>query len=554
MSLFKKYICVKQHDMKDCGAACLSTISKQNGLHFPISKIREYASTDRNGTNILGLVKAAEKLGFSAKGVKGNKESLSEIPLPAIAHIIVDNQIAHFVVIHEVTKKGKIIIADPAKGIIKSDIDEFLKVWTGILVLMVPNEGFESGKEDSGNLSRFFLLLKGQHGLLIPVVLVSILITIFGICGAFYFKVLVDDILTENLRSTLTYLSIGIIVLYILKVLLELFRSHLILYLSRRLDIKLMFGYYKHILLLPMSFFDTRKIGEIISRFQDAAKIREAVATTALTVMIDSLMVIAGSIILYTQSSTLFFITVLHIPLYIIIIWSFRKPYENINREEMENNADLNSYIVESLNGISTIKSYNAEKEAEYQTEKRFVSLLQKFFKRLVLTNSQESLKSIVELTGGVVILWVGALAVLDNEMTIGQLIAYHALLGYFLTPIKNLVDLQPKLQSAFVASNRLVEILDLELERNDQENNKMTQVSFQHSITFKDVSFRYGTRKNVLQHINFEVSVGDSIGFVGESGSGKTTIAKLLMRFYDTSDGGIYFIIIILRILIEVL
>ena len=415
-------------------------------------------------------------------------------------------------------------------------------MWTGILVLMVPNEGFESGKEDSGNLSRFFLLLKGQHGLLIPVVLVSILITIFGICGAFYFKVLVDDILTENLRSTLTYLSIGIIVLYILKVLLELFRSHLILYLSRRLDIKLMFGYYKHILLLPMSFFDTRKIGEIISRFQDAAKIREAVATTALTVMIDSLMVIAGSIILYTQSSTLFFITVLHIPLYIIIIWSFRKPYENINREEMENNADLNSYIVESLNGISTIKSYNAEKEAEYQTEKRFVSLLQKFFKRLVLTNSQESLKSIVELTGGVVILWVGALAVLDNEMTIGQLIAYHALLGYFLTPIKNLVDLQPKLQSAFVASNRLVEILDLELERNDQENNKMTQVSFQHSITFKDVSFRYGTRKNVLQHINFEVSVGDSIGFVGESGSGKTTIAKLLMRFYDTSDGGIYF------------
>lgn len=360
--------------------------------------------------------------------------------------------------------------------------------------------------------------------------------------GAFYFKIVIDNIVTENLKHTLTYLSIGIIVLYIFKVLLELFRSHLILYLSRRLDIKLMFSYYKHVLSLPMNFFETRKVGEIISRFQDAAKIREALATTTLTVMIDTIMVIAGSILLYTQSSTLFFITALHVPIYILIIWMFQRSYEKINRQEMESNAELTSYIVESLNGISTIKSYNAEKEAEFQTEKRLINLLQKFFKRFVITNSQESLKTIVELVGGVVILWVGAISILDGEMTIGQLVAYNALLVYFLDPIKNLVDLQPTLQSAFVASKRLTEILDLDLEKNDQEDKKLSPTSFHHKIRLDNITFKYGTRQNIFNNLSFEIPIGYSVGFVGESGSGKTTIAKLLMRYYDVNEGNIYY------------
>lgn len=542
MNFFKKYHCVKQHDMKDCGAACLATISKQYGLHIPISKIREKAGTDREGTNVLGMIQAAEKLGFTAKGVKGDKESLSKIPLPAIAHVIIGGKLLHYVVIHEITNKGNIIIADPGKGIVNCKIDQFLEIWTGILVLMIPSESFEPKTEDNPTIGRFFNLLKKQKSLIIPIFLSSILITLFGISGAIYYKVIVDDIVAGNLRDTLHYLSIGVIVLYIFKVTLELFRSHLTLYLSRRLDIKLMFGYYKHVLSLPMNFFETRKVGEIISRFQDATKIREALANTTLTVMIDSLMVIVGSFLLYHQSSTLFFITALQIPIYLIIIWLFKKPYEKINRQEMESNAELTSYIVESLNGISTIKSYNGEKEVEFQTEKRLVSLLQKFFKRFLLTNSQESLKSTIELLSGVIILWIGALQILDGEMTIGELIAYNALLIYFLNPIKNLINLQPTLQSAFVASKRLTEILDLELEKNESDDRKIHLNSLTDSISFHNVTFKYGTRRNVLMDLNFQIQGGTSVGFVGESGSGKTTIAKLLMRYYDVEEGDIVY------------
>lgn len=542
VQMLKRYSFVKQHDMQDCGAACLSMVSKHYGFHIPISRIREFAGTDKNGTNVYGIIQGAEKLGFSAKGVKGSADSLLSIPLPAIAHVIIDEKIVHYVVIHSVTKNKKMIVGDPAKGLIKCTIDEFLQIWTGVLILLAPNETFKKGNEESGTFSRFLFLLKNQHNLLIPIFLASIIITIFGILGAFYFKILIDDILTEDLRNTLTYISIAVILLSVLKILLELFRSHLILYLSRRLDIKLMFGYYKHVVALPMNFFETRKSGEIISRFQDASKIREALATTTLTVMIDLFMVLVGSLLLYTQSSTLFFITALHIPLYIVTIWIFRKPYEKVNREEMESNAELTSYIVESLNGISTIKSYNAEKEAEFQTEKRLINTLQKFFRRFVLTNSQESIKATIEAIGGILILWVGALQILDGKMTIGQLISYNALLIYFLDPIRNLVNLQPTLQSAFVASKRLTEILDLELEKSDQEDQKVSLSSFQEKISINNVSFRYGSRKQIIKGLNLEIPLGTSVGFVGESGSGKTTIAKLLMRYYDAQEGDIFF------------
>ncbi|MDE5056011.1 peptidase domain-containing ABC transporter [Niallia taxi] len=542
MSILKKYHCILQHDIKDCGAACLATILRTYGSKVPISKIREYAGTDKNGTNVFGLTQAAEKLGFTAKGVKGDINSLKNIPLPAIAHVVLDNKLLHYVVIHKVYKNGKVLVADPGQGMVKYSSEDFLNVWSGVLVLMVPDQSFEKKNEEKGTLSRFSHLILNQKSTLLPIFLASILISMFGILGAFYYQFIIDDIVSGDLRSTLHYLSIGIIILYLFKVLLELFRSHLILYLSRRLDISLMFGYYKHILSLPISFFESRKVGEIISRFQDATKIREALATTALTVMIDLLMVIVGAFILYNQSANLFFITILQIPLYILIIWVFKKSYEKVNREEMEDNAELTSYIVQSLNGISTIKSYNAEKEAEFQTEKRLVSLLQKFFKRFILTNSQEALKSFIELIGGVIILWVGALAILDGDMTVGQLIAYNALLIYFLNPIQNLVDLQPTLQSAFVASKRLTEILDLDLEKSENEHKKISPKKFSQSITISDITFRYGMRKNVLNNVSLNINIGSNVAFVGESGSGKTTISKLLMRYYDVNKGDILY------------
>src|SRR5690606_36219889 len=300
------YHCIKQQDLKDCGAACLATISLQYGLKYPISKIREVAGTDRQGTNAYGLVKAAEKFGFTAKGVKGDQEAFfREFPLPAIAHVVIDETLLHYVVIHKISKT-EVLVADPAKGLVKYTPEDFFQIWTGVLILMVPTPQFRKGNETKGLFARFFGLLLPQKRMLFGIFLASLLFTVLGILGAFYFQFLLDEILPYDMEKTLHILSIGIIVLYLFKVLLDAFRSHLLLYLSQKLDISLILGYYHHVLKLPMSFFGARKTGEIISRLMDASKVRDAISSATLTIMIDILMVIAGGAILYSQSALLF--------------------------------------------------------------------------------------------------------------------------------------------------------------------------------------------------------------------------------------------------------
>lgn len=537
--MFKRYVCIKQHDMKDCGAACLATISKQYGLKYPISRIREVAGTDKGGTSAYGIIKAAEELGFSAKGVRASsKEDIfGELTLPCIAHVVIDKALLHYVVIHKISKK-EIIIADPAKGIIKYNPKEFFEIWTGILILLVTNEKFEKGNEVKGTFSRFFRLLKPQKALIVNTFFSSIVLTLLGILGSFYFKFIVDDILPYSLNTTLHILSIGVIVLTLFRILLNAFRTQLLMHLSQKLDIPLMLGYYNHVIELPMSFFGTREVGEIISRFNDATKIREAISGATLTIMIDTIMVIVGGILLYMQNSTLFFITLIPLGLYCIFVFVFNKPLEEINRKTMESNAKLTSYLVESLNGIETVKAFNAERKINLETEKRFVKLLKNIFQNGFLANIQGSLKEGTRAIFGIVILWIGVNEVMKGSLSIGQLLAFNSLLAYFLDPIENLINLQPLIKTATIAAERLGEILDLDKEKSQNEDKKINPNNLQGDIIFNNISFRYGTRKLILEEMNLCIKSGERIALVGESGSGKTTLIKLLLNFYQAEKG----------------
>lgn len=544
-----RYYCIKQHDITDCGAACLATICKQNGYNIGISKIREIAGTDKQGTNVYGVIKAAEALGFSAKGVKGDKNAFfSEFPLPCIAHVIVDGNLLHYVVIHKITEK-QIVIADPGVGIVKLKPEEFFGEiyengkppkyqWSGVLILLMKSNDFQKEDESKGLFQRFIHLLLPHKKLIIHIFIASLIYTILGILAAFYFKVLVDDILPNYLIKTLATLSIGIIVLNVFKILLNAFRTHLLLYLSQKLDIALLLGYYRHVLELPMNFFGTRKVGEIVSRFNDASKVRDAISGATLTIMIDTLMALAGAIILYMQNAQMFGIAIIMVILYLIIVVMFNKWYQRLNRKQMEDNAQLTSYLVESLNGIQTVKAYNAERKVNRETEIKFVKLLKSIFNLSWVSNLQSSLKIFVELVGGVVILWVGSVCVIKGQITIGQLITFNSLLVYFLDPVKNLINLQPQMQTAVVAADRLGEILDLEAEKVENERKKLCPDSLSGDIVFKDVSFRYGTRQLVLEDINLTIKKGQKVAFVGESGSGKTTLSKLLLHLYKAESG----------------
>ena len=546
-----KYYCVKQHDVADCGAACLATICKQNGYKSGITKIREVAGTDTQGTNVFGMVKAAEQLGFTAKGVKGDKEDFySDFPLPCIAHMIVNGSLMHYVVVQRITKK-EVVIADPARGLVRLMPEEFFGEvnmegqppeyeWTGALILLTKNETFKKGVETKGLFGRFFCLLLPQKKLVLHIFLASLIHTLFGLLGAFYFKALIDKVMPCGLTKMLTTLSIGMILLSLFKVALGMIRSHMLLYLSQKLDISLLLGYYRHVMDLPMNFFGTRRVGEIISRFSDAGKVRDAISGATLTILIDTLMAIAGAIILCTQNPSLFLVTVVMVVLYAVIVLVFNERYRKLNEHVMEDNAQLTSYMVESLNGIQTVKAYNAERRTKHDTETRFVRLLKSIFRLSWVSNVQEGLKMTVELIGAVVILWIGAISVINGRMTAGGLITFNALLVYFLDPIKNLINLQPQIQTAVVAAERLGEILDLEAEKTERELHKVVPKDLKGDITIRNMDFRYGTRQLVLENISLKITKGSNVAFVGESGSGKTTLSRLLLHMYTPEKGEI--------------
>ena len=357
-----KYYCIMQHDITDCAAACLSTISKQYGLEISIAKIREKAKTDINGTSVAGVIKAANELGFTAKGFKGNIESIySKFPLPAIAHIN-NNGILHFVVIHKITKKY-LLIADPANGLIKVSYNEFKDAWTGILIFVIPKESFKKGSLSKSSFANFFELLIPHKKIILQVIIASILVNSLGIVSALYFQIVIDDILSSGIINTLHIISIGIIIVNVFSSIIIYFRSQILLFLGQKLDITLLFGYYEHVLKLPISFFGTRKIGEIISRFQDASIIKDSITNIVLILFINVTMSLVGAVLLILKNLYLFLIALLMVVLYAILVLTFATPIKNANEEQMNENAKLNSYLIESINGISTIKSFNKEKK-----------------------------------------------------------------------------------------------------------------------------------------------------------------------------------------------
>lgn len=535
--MFKRYCCVLQKDEKDCGPACILTIAKQYNSNFSIAKLRQISGTDRNGTNLAGMIKGLDYLGFDSKAVKVEDKKIdNSVSFPIIAHIQSKNNFLHYVVVHDVSNK-RIIISDPASGIKKLSHKEFSEIWTGILLLIEPKKDFQKRNEKDNSLSRFFYVLKNQKSLLFNIFLASILYTVLGIVTSFSSKFLIDYILKDKLMTTLTVMVVGMVILEIIQMLLSIFRGYLLIFLGQRIDIAVLLGYYNHVIKLPMSFFSTRKTGEITSRFSDADNINDAVAETVLTLMLDVITAITGGIIVYIQNQYLFFVSVAVLSFYLVIVFSFKEILKKINNEVLENNSQLTSFIIQSINGIETIKAYNLEKSIQDETEFKYLKVIKSSFRRSKIYNLLTFLSGIVELIGNTLIMWVGAIQVINGKLTLGEMMVFNTLLEYFTNPVKNLISLQPTIQTATVSADRLGEIIDLDIEQSDE---KMIPQNLKGDIEIKGLNFRYGTRELILKNINMEIKQGEKIALVGESGSGKTTLAKLILKFYDFEKGDI--------------
>jgi len=534
----KKIIKIKQKDITDCGAACLASIAQSFGYSLPIARIRQYASTDTKGTNVLGMIEAAEKLGLMAKGVKGPFESLFKIPKPAIAHVIVNEVLHHYVVIYDINKKH-VKIMDPADGEIhKVSHEDFKKEWTGVLILLMPSDDFEKKNESTSSFSRFWQLIMPHKTIMTEALFGAFATTILGLSTSIYVQKIIDYVIVDNNRNLLNLMSVVMIAILMVQFFIGFMRSLFVLRTGQKIDIRLILGYYKHLMTLPQRFFDTMRIGEIVSRLNDAVKIRAFINDVSLDLIVNALTLMFSFGLMFIYSWRIALIMLIVIPLYALIYYIVNKVNKKYQRKIMENAAELESQLVESLNSIATIKKFGLEWNANIKTETRFVRLLGTIYNSGINSIFAGTSSNFISMLFTIILLWIGAGYVLDQLITPGELMSCYALIGYFTGPVSSLIGVNKTVQDAIIAADRLFEIMDLEREQS-QGNIKLTP-SMVEDIAFKNVSFRYGSRVDVFNKLNLSLQKGKVTGIVGESGSGKTTLTSLLQKIYPVRSGHI--------------
>lgn len=533
----RKYL-VKQHDITDCAAACLATVCMFYKKEITITKLRDCLGTDIKGTTLVGLEDGAKKLGFDTRAIRVDKEGFkSKYSLPAIAHVITKEGLSHFVIIHKI-KNEEVTILDPAKGEEKKTVDEFFESFDGILLLLVPNNQFQPGKiKGQGILSKFIQLLVPQKSLFFYSIVASILLTILGIASAFFNKILMDEILPYGLKNQLNIFVIGFLILGVTQILLGSIRTHMLLYLSQKIDIPLLLGYFKHVYKLPMKFFANRKVGDILTRFSDAFTIKNILTSVSLSLIIDIVLATVSSAILYVMNQTLFIVILVLTVISAALIYIFKGPYKKINLEQMEAGARLNSQIIESLKGIETIKVNAAEDKSIEKLEQEYIKNLRIAFKEGVLSNIQQSVSGAVSTIGNLILMYIGARMIMSGEITLGSLMAFSSLSGYFMDPIGRLISLQLSIQEASISLKRISEIYEVEKEQED-DTDKIKLEKLDGDIELNNVTFRYGSRSPVLKNVTIKIPKGKKVALVGESGSGKTTISKLILKYYSPEEG----------------
>ena len=533
---------IKQHDFSDCGATCLASVSEYYNLSLPISRIRQYASTNQKGTTLLGLREASTKLGYLAKGVKVSFENISEIPLPAIAHVVIKtegHEFPHYVVVYKIAK-GKIHLMDPASGKIeKKKLSEFEEFFTGYMLILIPDdEVFKEKNEKISNFKRISFLLIPHKYILIQAIIGAVLYTLLGFSVSIYIGKITDYVLVSGNKSLLNLMTLIVLACLFLQIFYSILKDVFILKTSQQIDSRLILGYYKHLFTMPQKFFDTMRIGEIMSRIGDAVKIRALINETALSVSVNILIVIFSFIFMFTYYWKLALIMSLIIPFYLLIYFIVNKLNKKAEREIMEKNALLESQLVESIKNIGTVKRLSLEDFSKVKTELKFIDLLKSIYKSGMNSIFSRTSTDFVSRLFTIVLLWSGTYFAIDGEITPGELFSFYAIVGYFTGPASQLIGTNQAIQNAMIAADRLFGIMDLD--REQIESTITLSAKTYGDIEFKNVEFSYELGRYIFKDLNLTIKKGSFTAFVGESGSGKSTIASLIQSIYAPNDGKI--------------
>ncbi|BAZ40656.1 cyclic nucleotide-regulated ABC bacteriocin/lantibiotic exporter [Calothrix sp. NIES-4101] len=524
-----------QHSASDCGAACLVMIGRYWGKHFSVNRLRDMTNVGRSGASLAAIATAAESLGFATRPVKATLDKFAEQSLPAIAHW----EGNHFIVVYEISKK-QVIVGDPALGQRQLTPKEFTAGWSGYALLLQPTSLLKDAQNQDVGLWKFFELVKPHSKVLIEVFMASVLIQIFGLVTPVFTQLLLDRVLVQRSIATLNAVGVGMIVFGLFSIAMNGVRTYLLSHTANRISISLLVGFIKHTFRLPLSYFESRYVGDIISRIQENEKIQSFLTGQTLSIVLDMLTLVVYLALMFWYSWKMALFVLVTVPPFFILALASTGILRRISREIFNAGAKENSYIIESLTGIRTVRSLAIEQTVRWHWEELLNNLVKKTFNAQVIGIRLFMLSGAINTFTSTALMWFGAWQVIQGELTVGQLVAFNMLVGNVLGPFQRFSQLWNEFQEIIISTERINDVLEAEPEEDLHHKPRKTLGRLRGNIRFDHVTFRYHpeSKTNVLENINFEIQPEQMVAVVGRSGSGKTTLSKLILGLYPATDG----------------
>lgn len=524
-----------QLDQSDCGVACLMSLIKLNGGNNSIEKLRELSGTTKQGTTMLGLYQVANQIGFTAEGCEADLNALIEHKQPVILHVVIENQLQHYVVCYKYDSDKGFLIGDPAKGIYYLSADGLDKIWVSKSCLTLEvNDNFVKAETEKNSQKKWFLdLLKEDYKLLWISVLLGVFVAGLGLAMSLFSQKLIDDILPSNNIKKLVS-GIGLLtVLLLARVGISALREFFLLQQSKDFNNRINTNFFSSLLQLPKPFFDTRKIGELVARLNDTQRVQRVIKMLASSLVIDVLVSIISMVFLFMYSWKIGLISLLSVPIYFYIIYRSNKKIINSQKEVMQSYAFNESNYINTIQGIATIKNDNKQDVFNKTNEAVFANFQDKIFnlgKINIALSWQSGLASVFFLIG---VLVYTSIQVFNKEIKLGELMAILGIVSSLMPSIANLALISIPINEAKIAFNRMYEFASIEKEK--EEGLPISEIN---SIAIKNLSFRFAGRSELFTNINLNIEKGKFTAIVGESGSGKSTLGQILQRFYNFENG----------------
>ena len=536
--VIRRFPLIEQAEEMDCGAACLAMICKHYGIPITLGKLREMANVTLQGATLDSLARVGESLGFTTRGVQCTYDALLGFELPLIAHW----EGYHYIIVYGVSKTH-VWVADPGPGFRKMTREEFERGWGGTCLLFNPGADMVQLAATRSPWVRFVGYLRPYKKILGYLFLATFVIQLLGVVPPIIIQNILDRVIVHHNVPLLNLLILGLVITSVFIQLTSVLRAFLSTFMIRNMDFMMMSHFFKHAMSLPMAFFAKRKTGDIFARFQENLTIRAFLTESTISTILNLLMVFIYFTILflYNVKLTLLLIAfVVPIMLLTVLVTPRLKHYA---REAFTASTDAEAALMETLGGVETIKGMGIERAMRLKWERKYARSLGVQYRAQRFSILVGLVSQLLNAATTVVILWVGASQVLAQELTIGQLMAFNALMGSVLAPLMGLVQLWNQVHAAGVAMERLGDVLDMEPEQKPEDVAARVMLpDLRGHIKLEGVYFRYGGSETpyVLEDISVEIEPGELVAVVGQSGSGKTTLAKLLVGFYQPTEGRI--------------